>query len=193
MEGALLVFSHKSILVHDEMSTEKVVWSWNNFLSNWVFSDLIKYSFPYREDPFGINFFKTLVDIILNWTESSFLNKLLSDCLTWKSFVMKSTDCSQEGDMIIHKLRQKTKWPLGILRKSRAGKSHDVMTSWTTSYNENSGAREYVSRRNQSGSINCWRKRTHWSDGWNSSELCFHIKKCWRTMPREAWPNNSEN
>ena len=53
----------------------------NDFLFIWVFPDLINYSFACRVDPFGMNFLEVLlVDIILNWTESSFLSKLLSDC-----------------------------------------------------------------------------------------------------------------
>ena len=52
----------------------------------------------------------------------------------------------------------------------------------------------YVSQQDQSGSIDCWRKRTHWSYCWNSSELCFNNEKCWRTtMLQKAWPSNSGN
>ena len=50
----------------------------------------------------------------LNWTESSFLNKLWSERLTRQSFIIKSMDFSQEGDMIIHELKQTKKTPSNI-------------------------------------------------------------------------------
>ena len=50
----------------------------------------------------------------LNWTESSFLNKLWSERLTRQSFIIKSMDFSQEGDMIIHELKQTKKNPSNI-------------------------------------------------------------------------------
>ena len=39
------------------------------------------------------------------------------------------TDCPQEGDMIIPELKRKTKGPLGIMRKSIAGRNNDAMTT----------------------------------------------------------------
>ena len=47
------------------------------------------------------------------------MNKLLSDRLTRQSFIIKSIDCSQEGDIIIH----------GLKRKMGGKRRHDAITA----------------------------------------------------------------
>lgn len=71
-----------------------------------------------------MNFLKVLVDIILKLNR-----KILSDSLIGESFIIKLIDCSQEGDIIIHELKRKTRGLLGILRKTTAGRSYDAMTA----------------------------------------------------------------
>ena len=105
---------------------KRILWSGNNFWLIWVFPDSIKYSFVIacRADPSGMNFLKVLVDIILKLNR-----KILSDSLIGESFIIKLIDCSQEGDIIIHELKRKTRGLLGILRKTTAGRSYDAMTA----------------------------------------------------------------
>ena len=117
-----LASSHKGSLIHDEKSARK-----NQTRS--FSEDMWKRHFVEGND--WCNNIFTSISLAISWDEfpqspsqhcfklnrkNSVFNKLLLHYLNRRSVIIKSTDCSQQGDKIIHGLKRKTKEPLGILR-----------------------------------------------------------------------------